>query len=284
MIPKYNLPTLPQSLAGALRKHIGVARSEQLTSLEAAAAFLCARQMAGLWGGTELPSLQESISGELVPRARLVSSPSLGNTWTWTRKLAESGELLLVKLFRSRATFLARPLWPSIAELSPPGPPALSNAGELSTAAKQIASFLLQHGPANTLELQQALLRQFPILPASLKKGLRELEEKLIVYPLRVGDDSVGPDVHTWELLAQRLAREGCTPPRQPSGEANARAVASLMEAALRAASLVDATEAARWFPAWKPQTRSALATLIQAGRLRPASQEHPFLLVWQQR
>ncbi len=164
----------------------------------------------------------------------------------------ESGELLLVKLFRLRATFVARPLWSSIAELSPPGPWALSKVGELSTAAKHIASFLLQHGPANTLELQQALLRQFPILPASLKKGLRELEERLIVYPLRVGDDSVGRDVHTWELLTQRLARGGCEPPPQATAEIpqdGTRAVAGLLQAALQAAHVVDATEADRWFP-----------------------------------
>lgn len=276
MIPKYDLQNLPEGLARTLRKHLGISKSPHGTSLAAAAKWLRSKRIATLWGGTELPSLHEAVGGELVARMALVSSPAIGKAYVWAKKLVESREFALVKLFRRRATFVARPLWPALLELAPADPEALWRAGGLSSAARHIAAFLLEEGPTNTLELQQALPGRFPILPKSLRKGLRELEEKLMIYPRRVADHFDGKDVNTWELLKRGLAREG----QERRREDGSSAVACLIEAAVRAAGVVDARECGRWFPRWKHQCLDALSALARSGRIR-AVRERASQFIW---
>ncbi len=277
MIPKYEPQSLPPGLGQALREYLRMTPSTQVKNPAAAAAFLRSRHIATLWGGTELPSLHEAVSGESVPRPGLVSSSAIGQAWVWSKGLAESREFVLVKLFRRRATFVARPLWRALVELAPPDPEALVQAGQISTAARQIAAFLLKEGPTNTLELQQALPRQFPILPKSLKKGLRELEEELIICPERFADHHNGKDVNTWELLRRSLARKGSASfPGGPSA-----AVACLLEAAVRAAGVVDVREQNHWFPRWKHQCRQALCVLIEEGKIRVIDEKHPSQIAW---
>jgi len=244
----------------------------------AAEAFLRSKQIATLWGGTELPSLHEAVGGELVPRMVLVSSSAIGSAWVWSKSLVESRKVVLVKLFRGRATFVARPLWPALAVLAPRDLEALWRGGRLSTAAWHIAEFLLEEGPTHTLELQQALPRRFPILPKSLKKGLHELEEKLIIYPQRFAEHQNGKDVNTWELLRRGLGGKGSAKLRGGT----AAAVARLLEASVRAAGVVDARECNHWFPNWKGQCNEALSALIETGKIRPVSENNPTQLAWQ--
>lgn len=277
MIPKYESQSLSPPLAEALRDHLGISAGAQVTSPAEAAEFLRSCQIAALWGGTELPTLHEAVGGELVPRMALVSSSAIGKSWVWTKTLVASGEFVLVKLFRRRATFVARPLWPALASLSPQDLEKTWHAGELSTAARQIAHFLRERGPQNTLELQESLPHRFPILPGSLKKGLEELQEKLVIYPQRVGDHHDGKDINTWELLPRGLAIN----PPDARREAVQESVMFLVEAAVRAAGVVDARESSRWFPAWKHETREALSTLLVQGRVRPASESAPNQLAW---
>lgn len=279
MIPKYQLTSLPPELARSLREQLGLSGSPRVASQEAAADFLRARQLATLWGGTELPSLQEAVSGEAAPRMALLSSPVIGKVWVWAKGLAASGEFVVVKLFRLRATFVARPLWPALAQLTPLDPEASWKAGELSTAARQIADFIRAHGPRNTLELRQALPRRFPILPQSVKKGLGELEEKLIIFPKVLAEHQGGKDVNTWELLRRGLAEDGKRAGRSRQG--SLAALARLLEATVGAAGVVDTRESSRWFPPWKAQCRDALAALVKGGKLRVVSEEHPSILTW---
>ncbi len=274
MIPKYQSQSLPKDFSKVLLAHLGIVPSE-VTNFVTAANFLRAKQMATLWGGTELPSLQEALGGELVPRATLVSSPVIGKAWGWAKSLIDSEEVVLVKLFRLRATFISQPLWPALRELCPRDPETLWRTGELSTAAHHIATVLLDQGPTNTLELQQIVPRRFPILPKSLKKGLRELEEKLLIYPQRLGEHHDGKDVNTWEFLWRGLSIKDSE--RLPSRGA---AVARLIEATFRAAGVSDAREASRWFPGWKHESRHALSALLKSAEVR-ILEDHPNLVFW---
>jgi hypothetical protein len=207
----------------------------------------------------------------------LVPSADIANAWAWAKKLVESGEFILVKLFRRRATFLAPSLWSTLAEIAPSDAEASWQAGELSTAAHHIAAFLLERGPTNTLELQQLLPRRVPILPTSLKRGLRELEEKLVIYPRRLGEHFGGREVNTWDLLQHGLKRQGIP----PSTGDRAAGVARLVEGAVRAGGVVDARECGSWFPPWKSQSQEAMRSLMRLGRALPLSAERPWEVVW---
>ena len=271
MIPKYQLNRLEPGLAGALRKHLGLAGFERVTSPAEAAEFLLSRQIASLWGGVELPSLYEARGGELAPSTAPVESASLATMWVWARNLVQENEFILLKLFRGRATFVARPLWPLLLRLSPGDSEAGGRASDLSMAARQLALFLREHGPASTLELEQSLPRRVPMLPASLRRALEELEERLIIYPQWVGEDAGSKRASAWALLRPSLEKYAA-----PGG---ASAVAGLTEAVVRSAGIIDPQEAGRWFPLWKRECRNALSALVRAGKLRTL--KHSRLLVW---
>lgn len=274
MIPKYDLDSFPPDLGRALRKHLGV--TTQVPNLAAGTAFFRSRGICSMWGGTELPSLLEVIGGELLARVALAPPAAIGRVDAWAKSLVESGEFVLVKLFRGRETLVARPLWPALAELAPSDPEDLWYAGKVSTAARHIAAFLLEKGPTNTLDLLRLVPARFPILPRSLKEGLRELEEKLIIYPQHLAERQNGTPPHTWELLRRGLAAP------EAASQATRRAFTCLVEAAVRAAGIIDAGEAGRWFPRSKRKVHDALATLVDVGKIRGVDEGNSTRFAWQ--
>jgi hypothetical protein len=275
MIPKYALNSLPGEIAEILREHLVADAVEQLLSFTAASRFLHARQIAALCSGNELPSLEEMISGELFPHPTLSHTGAAGKVWAWAKKLVESGEFVLVELFRHQPTFLARPLWPVLRAASVRDPAKAWQARHLSTAAYQIARFIQESGPCGTADLQERLPGRFPILPGSLKKGLRELEEKLVIYPKRLADRYDNGQVLSWELLPRGL--EGTAD--GPSGDISG-AVVRLVQAVVQAAGVVDPREADRWFPAWKRQSGAALKHLKRAEKVRSLQMENAQVLI----
>ncbi len=230
-----------------------------------------------MWGGTELPSLLEVIGSALLARAALAPPAAIGRVDAWAKSLVESGEFVLVKLFRGRETLVARPLWPALAELAPSDPEDLWYAGKVSTAARHIAALLLEEGPTNTLDLLRLVPARFPILPRSLKEGLRELEEKLIIYPQRLGERQNGTASHVWELLHRGLATREAT----STSQATRRAFTCLVEATVRAAGIVDVGDTWRWFPRSRRKVHDALATLVDAGKIRGLDEGNSTRFAW---
>ncbi len=275
MIPKYDPDSFPPDFGQALRKHLGV--TTQVPNLPAATAFFRSRGICSMWGGTELPSLLEVIGGELLARVALAPPAAMGRVNAWAKSLVASGQFGLVKLFRGRETLVARPLWPAVAELAPSDPEDLWYAGKVSTAARHIAAFLREDGPTDTLDLLRLVPARFPILPRSLKEGLRELEEKLIIYPQRLGERQIGTAFHTWELLHRGLAMREAT----STSQATRRAFTCLVEATVRAAGIVDAGEAGRWFPRSKRKVNDAFVTLVEAGKIRGVDEGNSTRFAW---
>jgi hypothetical protein len=255
MIPKYQLSSLPAEFADALSAHLGLAPATPRADARAAAAFVRVRGLVMLWGGTELPSLQEAAAGVAVPRMTL-ASPGVGAAWTWAKTLTEAEHFACVKLFRNRLTLVARRLWPVVAALAP-CPEHLWRAGKLSNAAHEVAAFLEKEGPASTLELRECLPRRVPVLPASLQKGLRELEEKLVIYPRRLAEHVSGKDVNTWELVWRGL---GGGAPASPAERA--AALTRLLDGVVKSAGIVDAGEAPRWLSPVVAESATVLAAM----------------------
>lgn len=240
MIPKYQLSSFPAEFAATLSACLGLPPAAPLADAHAAAAFVRARGLVTLWGGTELPSLQEAAAGAAVPRMTL-ASPGVGAAWSWAKALTEAQHVACVKLFRNRSTLVARRLWREVAALAPRAE-RLWRAGKLSHAAREVAAFLEKEGPATTLELRERLPRRVPVLPASLQKGLRELEERLVIFPQRLGERVAGKDVNTWELVWRGLVGHAPAAPAE-----GATALARLLAGVVGAAGIVDAREAGRW-------------------------------------
>lgn len=255
MIPKYQLARLPAELAETLPAHLGLPPAAPLANAREAGAFVRSRLLVSLWGGTELPSLQEAAAGVAVPRMTL-ASPAVGAAWTWAKALVESGDFACLKMFHNRSTLVARRMWSAIVALAPDHG-RLWRAGRISSAAHEISAFLDKEGPASTLELQERLPRRVPMLPASLKKGLRELEEKLVIYPRRLGEHVSGRDVNTWELVRRGLGERVVTKP-----ETRATALRHLLDVVVKSAGVVDKREAVHWLAAEIAEPPDLRATL----------------------
>ncbi len=265
MIPKYHSDVLAPGFADVLREHVGLGASAPLTGASRIAEFARAHQIVTLWGGTELPSVQELATGELALRKPLIASPITAQVWAWTKELMDSQEFALVKLFRRRATIVARSLWPALVSVAQFPSQSRAPRPQLSTAARQIAEFLSDRGPLETSELMEALPRRVPILPESLRKGLEELEEKLVIYPKGLRESQRGKYAPTWELVRRGLAAEG----RNALQKSMHGCMEQFVEGSVQAAGVVDASECSRWFPAWRQESLRIFANLRNEGSVR---------------
>lgn len=277
MIPKYHLESLPPRLAGELREHLGLAASSSNVSVSAAARFLRARRLATLWGGSELPSLFELITGELAPERIVFQAAAMAKARQWGQTLAESGEFLLVRLFRRRWTLVARPLWPALAELGALEPEKSQSASELSSVAYHIAGVLRERGPCDRAALSEALLRRFPILPSSVSQGLRELEHLPAIYLLSHADTRAAMTATRWDLLERRLKAEGIA----PHAGGRPEALRGLVRAVVEAAGIVRAHDCIPWFPNWRRQVSEAMADLVKDRALASLQDEKFGMLVY---
>ncbi len=276
MIPKYHPEMLPARLAAELREHLGLATSSPGLSVSAAARLLRARQLATLWGGSELPSLIELLAGEPTPSKILFYSPAVLQAHQWAQTLVESGEFLLVRLFRRRLTLVGRPLWPSLAALAAFDPEKALSTGEISRAAYHIALVLQEKGPCDRAALGEALLRRFPILPSSVSEGLHELEHRSAIYPQTLTTTRVTLTGARWDLLARRLAAERIAPPEGGRPEA----VRRLVRAVVAAAGIVKARDCIQWFPNWRREASEAMADSIRRGAFASLQDGQSRLLV----
>jgi hypothetical protein len=275
MIPKYQLTQLSPALAQAIGDHLQITGVERITRVAKALDYLQRCRIATLWGGTELPSLDEAMSGHLMPGVRIDAGGTSATIESWSRELVESGEAVLLKLFRNRLTLIGRALWPALVGLSARGPDTLPD-GEVSAAARHIGSFLLMEGPMSTSELKQRLPQRLPLLPTSVVKGLAELESKLIIYP-QIAVDCRGKRVARWELLRRGLVRLEHDTVSRPS------AVATLLEAAVRAAGVVDLCESGRWFRCSNAESQAAISMLIESGKLCRVSERNTSIAAWRE-
>jgi hypothetical protein len=279
MIPKYQLTQLPRGLAQALGDYLDITGVDRITRLAKALDYVQRRRVVTLWGGTELPSLDEAISGQLapqlVPRIRIGAGGASATIESWSRELVESGEAALLSLFRNRPTLVGRALWPALVGLSARVPDALLD-GEVSAAARHIGSFLLMEGPMSTSDLKQRLPQRLPLLPTSVVKGLAELESKLIIYP-QIAVDCRGKPVTKWELLRRGLAR-----PEHDTASRTA-AVASFLEATVCAAGVVDLCESGRWFRDFNAESQAAISVLIESGKLCRVGEQNASIVAWRE-
>jgi hypothetical protein len=221
--------------------------------------------------------MDEAVCGRSLPRRRFAPYQTNGSAYTWSRELVESGEAILIKLFRGRSTLVGHALWPALAELSPVRPEARSVSGQFSAAACHIWGFLRDEGAMTTSELQRALPSRTPLLPTSLKKGIEELEKKLVIYPqLRNGASDSG--IARWELVRRGLAGAATS-----ADNCNSLGPAGVLEAALHAAFVVDPGEAGRWFPKCITDTRTRISALLNSAKLCQVNKGGLSLVAWRE-
>lgn len=278
MIPKYHLQQLPPEAVRRLKERQGIAGDSRLSSAADAAAFVENRQVVALLGGGELPSVQEAAEGRLIARPPIGPAMGMGVAWEWAKELASSGKFVLTRIFRGKPAFVARKLWPWLVKLAPPDIEAALAAGTLSQPAFQIAALLRDHGPARTVDIKLELASRFPILPKSVQKGLLELEEKMLIYPLSLSEYEDGSEANTWELVTRGLAKDG-RPPR--ASRKATRPLKAILEAMLAAAVVVDSSESRHWFTPWGGECRDIFAEFVKTSALCTFNPQQPSHLLW---
>lgn len=224
---------------------------------EDALSFIDDQGMVSLLAGTELPSIQEAIEGDLVDGQEEGTIKSgFGIAWIWARDLPDQSKCMFCLLLRERGVFIARRHWAALVATGSPDHHHARKARRISAGAYQLADYLETKGPASAHTLRDALGYTGRTGGQTFRRIRRELEKQRLIVASGIEQMS-GSDPYIWTLT-----RDWAPPPvfEEAAGLSRRKAMSNLLLAGIDAALAVDERAVYRWF-GW---SRSMTASLIK--------------------
>ena len=230
-----------------------------------------------LFAGTELPSIQEAIAGEIVANTGNERYGSgFGIAWIWSKDLPDEGHCAYGSFFREKATLIAQQHWPALVTLGHIDHQKARKNKHLSTTAYQMASYIEANGPTQSDVLRKALKYSGREGSSAFRKVLRELERHWTIVAIRRGEHVGGADMHTWELTSRWLP-DGVdkTAEKMTYQEAMGR----LLVASIDAALVVEEQNIARWFGWTRSLTTRVINRLLDEEHIHRVGGQKPLLI-----
>ena len=230
-----------------------------------------------LFAGTELPSVQEAIAGELVTNnSNERYGPGFGIAWIWGKDIPDDERCVYGSFFREKASLIARRHWPTLGALSILDYRRARKSSRLSASAFKMAAYIDEHGPTRTDVLRQALGYTGGEGGARFRRARRELERSWTIVAVCRGEHAGAADTHTWDLTARWLPDDICAEAEQISRQ---DAMADLIQAGVESAMVVEEQGVSRWFGWTRTLTSKTINRLLDAERLYRVGGSKPLLI-----
>jgi hypothetical protein len=202
------------------------------------------------------PSLFTAVCGRrdaVLPR-NVQKDPESSLTWTIKDEVLRRGKVYYAKLFRNRATFLARRLIPSANTLF--GVPRTRERNDLTENARKILKILRKEWEMATSDLRDMITQ---IDRKAMTAAIDELQKTLKVVPSEVIYEPWF--TYVWTLAETRFASELGTRPKREE------ALITLAEAYLDATGIEFKGELSRMSGLSRVEAGHANNLLVQAGK-----------------
>lgn len=271
------IPLLPEPVRAAVEDKHRLHETHRLQDKAQAQEFVEDRGMVTLFAGTELPSVQEAIAGEIVMNiGNERFGPGFGIAWIWGKDIPDGGACVYGSFFRERATFIVRRHWAALGALSLLDYRHARKSKQLSAEAFKIASYIDENGPTRSDTLRRALKYAGREGAAVFRRTRRELERQWAVIAVRHGEHVGGADTNTWELTGRWLPDDV----REEAERISDRdAMADLIQAGVESALVVEEQNIWKWFGWTRTLTSRTIARLLDEERLFRVDGKKPLLI-----
>lgn len=264
--------TLLERLHRLKAYHHRLRPDRRLVTLEDAKAFVDEVGIATLTPGNELPSVFGAVRGgphELGSRG-FGSWPR--EQWWWGGALAESQDILRVKILSGKGLFVAKRLWPPLDSIIRKVMSRLDEAAvgpwSLSPEARHVLDYLQSHGPTRTDVLRRELGLETPTQGRRFHRAKGQLESLGVL----VGQQAEGLESHIHlsilSLWDQRFPKPTAAPRHGRTREAYWQGLTDFLLAAVGAAVVVEEKVSVRWFVWSRDHQAKVMEALVDSGQL----------------
>ncbi|MFQ5950812.1 MAG: hypothetical protein ACE5KH_01850 [Candidatus Geothermarchaeales archaeon] len=277
------METLYDRLQQLKQHHHRLQPDRRLATLDEAKAFVDEVGIATLTPGNELPSVFAAVQGQPYKAESRGFGSYPRDQWWWGGALAESQNILQLKILSGKGLFVAKRLWPPldsiIREVMGRLDQAAAGPRSLAPEARYILDYLRSHGPTRT----DVLRRELGFKTSSRGRQFRRAKEQLESLGVILGRQAKGLNTHIHvnilTLWDQRFPRPISHSQHALTKEVYQEGLADLLRAAVHAAVIVQETTALRWFVWSREHQAEALEGLVSSGRFHSLKHEGVVLL-----